>query len=77
MKTHYFPWDFEDSYADQALCGTIFGELVRISANWDRVTCGHCLRNKAKIMSGIESDEKAIVEQMGQFAEFMQREAAE
>ena len=70
MKTHYHPWDFYGD-DDRAPCGTFFGEYSNVTGVWERVTCGHCIRRKKRIMGILQDEEKAIVEQMGSMADFM------
>lgn len=75
MKTHYYPWGFDED-DEQAPCGTWFGESPRVSGDWSRVDCGHCIRRKKRIMGAIESEEKFIVDQMGDMADFMAKQGA-
>lgn len=73
LKTHYFPWGLDDD-AERAPCGTWFGEASNVSDDWNMVTCGSCIRRKKRIMGAIEVDEKAIVDQMGDMADFMMKQ---
>ena len=70
MKTHYYPWGFSDN-EERSLCGVWFGEASNISSDWERVTCGRCLRLKKQIKSRVVTEEKAIVDEMGDMADFM------
>lgn len=70
MKTHYYPWGRYDD-EEHAPCGTWFGEDSNVSADWESVTCGHCKRRKRRIMGVVADEEKDIVNQMGDMADFM------
>lgn len=70
MATHYDPYP-DDDETEQAPCGTWLGEASNGTSHWAHVDCGLCLRMKAKISAANEASEAAIVEQMGDMAEYM------
>jgi hypothetical protein len=72
MKTHYSPFLQEDE--EQAVCGTWLGEASNLSGDWSRVDCRHCISRKRKIASSIAAEEQAIVQQMGDMANFMREQ---
>lgn len=73
MKTHFAPFtDLED--IEQAPCGTWLGEASELSGDWAKVDCLLCQKHKAKIISAAVAEERAIVEQMGDMANFMRSE---
>jgi hypothetical protein len=73
MKTHYSHFQQDDS-EEQAACGTWLGEASNLSGDWFRVDCRHCIRSKGKIASSIAAEEDAIVQQLGDMANFMREE---
>lgn len=73
MTTHFAPHlQFDD--AEQAACGTWIGEASNMTGDWARVDCRICIKLKARITDQAEAEERAIVEQMGDMAEFMKRQ---
>lgn len=72
MKTHYYPSCLAGSEdAERGTCGTWLGEASNLSGDWSRVDCKRCLKNRLAINASVESEERAIVEQMGDMADFM------
>lgn len=76
----YFNSDCHDA-PEKSSCGTIgfwdgdSDEDCYQSTNvWDKVTCKKCLKQKERLQKGFESDEKEIVKQMGEMADFMSKE---
>lgn len=43
------------------------------TADWEQVTCKKCLRLKDRYILGAKEEEKAIVEQMGDMADFFSK----
>jgi hypothetical protein len=71
VKTHFAPFtDLE--YLEQAPCGTWLGESSGLSGDWGRVDL--CHRHKEKLIGSAAAEERAIVEQMGDMADFMSAE---
>jgi len=70
MKTHYSAHPQDDS-EEQAVCGTWLGEASSLSGDWSRVDCRHCIKRKGKISLSVAAEEEAIVQQMGDMANFM------
>lgn len=75
MKTHYHPNCINWDEIDVATCGVFLGESSYLSWDWDRVTCLRCLNGRVRIETAIQVEESAIVEQMGDTANFMSLEA--
>lgn len=75
MRTHFYP--YSDDEAEFAACGTPLGFGGDTSSNWGLVDCRLCIKNKAKITAAHETNERAIVEQMGDMAEFMRAQTGE
>lgn len=73
MKTHFSP-HLQPDDAEQAACGTWLGEASGMTGDWARVDCRLCLKMKARITEQSQAEERAIVEQMGDMAEFMKQE---
>jgi hypothetical protein len=82
MKEHYGfitnCGDYESPLfcCDETLCGCVGEEVLEEHTTdiWDIVTCKKCLRMKGAVIEGQKEDEKHIVEQMGDMADFMERE---
>lgn len=74
MKTHYSAHPQDDE--ERAACGTWLGEGSNLTGDWSCVDCRHCLRSKGKIASAVAAEEEAIVEQMGDMANFMRQQRA-
>jgi len=70
MKTHYSAHPQDDS-EEQAACGSWLGEASNLSGDWSRVDCRRCLRGKEKISASVAAEEDAIVQSMGDMANFM------
>lgn len=77
MKTHFSRYPDDDEQPEHASCGTLLGESAEQTSQWAYVTCLSCLQRKDKIMAHIESEERAIVDQMGDMANFMRGQPAE
>lgn len=73
MKTHFFAGPGGDDI-ERALCGTWLGEGSGLSEMWEKVDCRRCQAAKAKIIESAATEERAIVEQMGDMAAFMRAE---
>lgn len=73
MKTHFFSGPGSDDI-EQAPCGTLLGEGSGLSGMWERVDCRRCQARKEKIIDTAATEERAIVEQMGDMAAFMRDE---
>jgi len=77
MKTHYgFMENFGDYESplwgcEETVCGCT-GEVPCENAtdDWDEVTCKKCLRLRGAVERGVEANEKALVDQMGDMADF-------
>lgn len=76
MRTHFYPYSADDDI-EQAPCGARIGESSALSNQWAHVDCRLCIRNKAKITAAHKTNERAIVEQMGDMAEFMRAQTGE
>lgn len=73
MTTHFAPFtDLED--VEQAPCGTWLGESSELSGYWAMVDCRLCQKRKSNITKAAAAEERAIVEQMGEMADFMRAE---
>lgn len=71
MKTHFDPYTTDEDEPERAMCGTVTPvDGYSITASWGSVTCGHCLRRRSKINLQVESIEKDIVDQMGDFVDW-------
>jgi hypothetical protein len=70
LKTHYCPHP-QDESEEQAVCGTWLGEASNLSGEWSRVDCRRCIGSKVKISLSVATEEAAIVQQMGDMANFM------
>jgi hypothetical protein len=70
MKTHFFAGPGADDI-ERAPCGTWLGEGSGLSGMWERVDCRRCQALKEKIIDTAATEERAIVEQMGDMAAFM------
>lgn len=75
MATHYYPYLNDAEDLDQFPCGSLVGESSNISASWNAVDCGRCLRSKKRLTIAVANDEKEIVKQMGEMADLMSRES--
>ncbi|WP_339418949.1 hypothetical protein [Pseudomonas sp. RL_105y_Pfl1_103] len=73
MKTHFFVGPEADDI-ERASCGTWLGEGSGLSGMWERVDCRRCQALKEKIIDTAATEERAIVEQMGDMATFMRAE---
>ena len=76
MSTHFSRYPDDDG-PEQAPCGTWIGDASDLSSDWGRVDCKRCLKWKDTIMATHAAEERAIVQQMGDMAEFMKRTAGE
>lgn len=74
MKTHYDPHPHGEESEEQAVCGTWLGETSDLSGDWSRVDCRRCIRGKGKISQSVAAEEDAIVQQMGDMADFMREQ---
>lgn len=72
MRTH-FSGALGDDEAEQAMCGTWYGEASNSTSNWSRVDCRKCLKHKHKFSEQMEAEVRAIVDQMGDMAAFMSK----
>lgn len=70
MKTHYLP-HLQDDSEERGVCGTWLGEASNLSGEWSRVDCQRCIKSKEKITLSVATEESAIVQQMGDMANFM------
>ena len=70
MKTHFFAGPGGDDI-ERAPCGTWLGEGSGLSGMWEKVDCRRCQAMKAQIIESAATEERAIVEQMGDMANFM------
>lgn len=73
MKTHFFTGPGADDI-ERAPCGTWLGEGSGLSGMWEKVDCHRCQVAKVKIIESAATEESAIVEQMGDMADFMRAE---
>lgn len=82
MRTHYYPnglarYDSDGhDFVEQGPCGTWLGETSELSGDWNQVDCKRCLKDRPAITASCEAEERAIVEQMGDMAAYMQSAAA-
>ncbi len=70
MKTHFLP-HLQGDDEERAVCGVWLGEDSGMSGDWSRVDCQRCIKGKAKITQSVASEEAAIVQQMGDMANFI------
>lgn len=70
MRTHFFSGPGSDDI-ERAPCGTLLGEGSGLSVMWERVDCRRCQARKERIIDAAATEERAIVEQMGDMAAFM------
>lgn len=76
MKTHFAPFtDLED--LEQAPCGTWLGSASELAGDWAMVDCRLCKRRRERITQSAADEERAIIEQMGEMADFMRAASAE
>jgi len=60
---------------DETLCGYIGEEVCENATDdWDFVTCKKCLRLKERYIEGCKIDEENIIKQMGEMADFFEKE---
>ena len=72
MKTHFAPCAYGDlDEIERSACGTWLGGLSNLTRDWSRVDCGTCLKRREKITKQVQDEELAIVQQMGDMADFM------
>lgn len=76
MKTHFSPTPVQDDI-EQAPCGTWLGDASGLSGEWTNVDCQLCHKRKEKIIGSAAAEERAIIEQMGDMANFMRATSAE
>lgn len=81
MKTHFGAmenWgDYESPMygCEETLCGETGEMPVENSTDdWDLVDCKRCLRLKDQYIEGCKEDEKSIIHQMGEMADFWEKE---
>lgn len=80
MKTHYDPYMPSSLYPNEeeppefTYCGTITGEEYYCTNSWDRVTCKKCLKGRDRIALIVNKQEEIIINQMGDMAEFFNKE---
>ncbi|WP_110994633.1 hypothetical protein [Pseudomonas sichuanensis] len=73
MKTHFAAFtDLDD--LEQAPCGIWLGDASELSGDWAKVDCLLCQRRKQKIIAAAAAEERAIIEHMGDMADFMRSE---
>lgn len=71
-KTHYYPpFLAGDEEAERGPCGVWLGETSKLSGDWRAVDCARCLKKRLAITASSEAEECAIVQQMGDMAEFI------
>ncbi|TFF34908.1 hypothetical protein [Pseudomonas sp. RIT623] len=73
MKVHFCPGAAPEDL-EQAPCGTWLGESSELSGDWARIDCRLCQSRKEKIIGSAAAEEHAIIEQMGDMADFMRAE---
>ena len=76
MTTHFSRYPDDDG-PERAPCGVWIGDASDLSSDWSRVDCKRCLKWKDTIMATHEAEESAIVQQMGDMADFMKRTAGD
>jgi hypothetical protein len=76
VRTHFYPTSASED-AERGPCGTWLGEASNLTGDWGRVDCRRCIRSKARMMGAHAAEERAIVEQMGDMANFMKSAAGE
>jgi hypothetical protein len=75
-KVHYSPYaDGDESYAERAMCGVIVGENYQYDNRWANVSCKMCIKNRIKIEGCAKSIEEDAVNQLGDMAEFIKKDA--
>lgn len=77
MKTHfdpYYDWEAVD-YGSRHPCGTLIAEDdPQTTSSWNGVDCLRCLKMKEKLQRGYEQEEKEICRQLGDMAEFFEKQ---
>ena len=81
MKTHfgilidYGNYETPLMCCEETLCGlTTEIPCENATDDWKLVTCKKCLRLKEQYIAGVKADEEAIVQQMGEMADFFKKE---
>lgn len=77
MKTHFEPYATTepDEPIEKYPCGTIApSDYATTTHVWASVDCLRCLKNKERLQKSFEETEKAIVCQMGDMANFFEKE---
>lgn len=69
VSTHFSRYPDDDG-PEQAPCGIWIGDASDLSSDWSRVDCKRCLKWKDTIMATHEAEERAIVQQMGDMADY-------
>ncbi len=75
MRTHFLP-HLQDDSEERAVCGVWLGEGSNFSGDWSRVDCQRCIKSKEKINQSVASEEAAIIQQMGDMANYMREVSA-
>lgn len=82
MRTHYYPpglarYDADGhDYVERGPCGTWLGESSELSGDWSLVDCKLCLKDRPAITASSEAEGRAIVQQIGEMADFMRAQQA-
>lgn len=81
MKIHYGyiynAGDYETKImcCEQTACGIDTEKTIEnVTEDWDCVSCKKCLKLKDAVIQGKKRDEEIIIKQMGDFAEWMERQ---
>lgn len=80
MKMHFT--FFEDcgsyenpaSFAEKTICGYGVGDSLEkfVTDIWEDISCKKCLALKSRVLKAEKEDEKHIINQMAEMAEFME-----
>lgn len=73
MKIHFDPY-YDDCYDGPTPCGVQPKEGYESSSNWKNVTCKRCLNQKERLQTSFKNTEKETVRQMGEMADFFNKE---
>jgi len=71
-KIHFDPYGDDYSCVENTPCGVRMPEDYKSSSLWTDVDCKRCLYNRAKLTDSFKENEKAIVNQMGDMADYLE-----
>lgn len=76
---HFDPYfDREDVSESFTMCGVVYSyEDADATLNWSSVTCKRCLRQRKRITEIVNNTESTIIKQMGDMADFFEKQEAQ